>query len=518
MKNIVSLLIIIVILWWTFSKGQTSSKVQKKENPNVIFILTDDQVYRSIHSLNNKEIYTPNLDKLARSSKILTNVFNQGANQGAVCVSSRSMINTGLPLWQAHKKINTDSLWGETFKNSNYITFLVGKWHNGESTLRRSFEWIGTKDGNYIATKDISNIRNGFFKLGGMLGSKNNNDYSKGWTPTEVKLGGHWSRVEGKTYHSSELITQSAIKFLDMKTQKNDKPFFMYVSYFAPHDPRQSAKKYLDKYKTKQLKVPPNFLPIYPFDIGVHHIRAEKFLTYPRKINELKIHRRDYYSIITHLDEQIGKLLDKIENHPEYDNTYIIFTSDNGLSMGEHGLYAKQSLFDHAQRVPFFIKGPKITDKITNDTPLNLFQIYSTIAELCDVKLPKSVPNKSFASLLMKDKNNDYNQKYIYGAYKNHSRSVMSKDYKLLLYPLLKKIFLFDRKKDEWEIDNIAQKNPQIIKIFYTKLQELQKETSDKLKLPSISHILTWDKPIHNARADLPKEIIKIHRLNKKLK
>ena len=508
MRFILSLL----VLFSCGLKENTTVESNVSKRPNVVFILTDDQVYRSIYSLNNKEVSTPNLDRLARSSKVMTNVFNQGGYSPAICVASRAMINTGQPLWKASRAMLADKtpLWGETFRKNNYKTFFVGKWHikskNKFLGLQRSFEWWGTKDGSIISSSNAKAKRR-FFKAGGMLGSKVNNDYRRGWSADDVKLGGHWRKVGDQVHHSSELITNSAINFID--EQANSKqPFFMYVSYFAPHDPRQSPKKFLDKYDAKELSIPPNFLTMYPFDIGAHDIRAEKFALYPREKKELQIHRRDYYAIISHVDEQIGKLLDKIESLPEYENTYIIFTSDHGLSIGEHGLYAKQSLFDHAQKVPFFIKGPNIKSNKIDNTPLNLYQLFSTTASLCRIKLPKSVPNRSFASLLTGEKAN-YTAQHIYGAYQNHSRSVMNAHHKLILYPLIKKLFLFDRKKDKWEINNIAQDNKQIVKELYDQLKKLQKECGDSLVLPSFKKIILWHKPKHDAELELPDKLIK---------
>ena len=507
-------LFFLIIFSLSYSCFGNKEKLVNDKKPNVLFIFTDDQVFRSINALNNKEVYTPNLDRLANSSKVFTNIFNQGADGGAVCVYSRAMINSGLSLWKAidffkdakKNKKTTHPFLGKHFINNNYQTFFTGKWHNGLEALLESFNYFGTEEGSFVYNNLVKDKKD-IFAVRGMLGSKNNNDYRAGWVPDNIALGGHWRNVRGKTYHSSELITNSAIKFLREKTVGVENPFFMYVAYFAPHDPRQAPKKFLDLYNKKEILIPENFLPIYPFNIRVHKIRAEKIPAYPRTKEELQVHRRDYYAIISHLDEQIGKLLDEIEKHPEYKNTYIIFTSDHGLSMGEHGLYAKQTLFDHAQKVPFFIKGPKVKNIQHDTTPLNLYQLYSTLSELCGLSLPETVPNKSFANLIKSEKYK--HSKYIYGAYKHHIRSVMNRNHKLLMYPLLKKVFLFDRNKDKWEINNIAKSNLNIVKHLFKEFKKLQIEFEDKLDPSLFNDILTWDMPNHNAKLELHKNLLK---------
>ena len=477
-----------------------------KRNPNLLFIFTDDQIYRSINALNNNEIKTPHLNQLAKSSKVFTHVFNQGSYTTAVCVASRAMINTGKTIWNARQEIKNHNakLWGETFKNFGYQTFVTGKWHNKEATLNRSFNWIGTINGTVLLNdpKNTSIIKRKYFKLRGMLGSKNNNDYRKGWKPDDVKLGGHWIK-DNENKHSSEIITDSAIDFINKKSKR--KPFFMYVAYFAPHDPRQSPSNYLNEYTEENIKMPKNFLNEHPFDIGARNIRAEKLLNYPRTTNAIKKHRRDYYAIMTHLDYQIGRLIDALKKRKEYKNTYIIFTSDHGLSMGEHGLMAKQSLYDHAQRVPFFISGPGLINNRQDHTLLNLHQLFSTTAELCNVPIPKTIPNTSFAHLIIKkNQENQYQNEILYGAYSttktNYSRMAMDHNYKLIVYPKAKTIQLFNRKNDPWEINNTAYQpqNKLIIQNLYIKLQNLSKKLNDPFLFPSFDEIYQWNKPLFN--------------------
>jgi choline-sulfatase len=111
------------------------------KRPNFIFLFSDDQTYRSVNAINNPEIITPNIDKLAESGIVFTHCFNQGSWSGAVCVPSRAMLNSGQFIFSARSGIDKNQLWGETFTIAGYETFLTGKWHNKDSTALKSFKY-----------------------------------------------------------------------------------------------------------------------------------------------------------------------------------------------------------------------------------------------------------------------------------------------------------------------------------------------------------------------------------------
>jgi len=136
----------------------------------------------------------------------------------------------------------------------------------------------------------------------------------------------------------------------------------MYLAFNATHDPRQSPKEYIDRYPLDRIKLPENFLPQYPHAAKVCGLglRDEKLMPYPRTEFAVKVHRQEYFAIVTHMDDQIGRILEALEKSGKADNTYIIFTADHGLAVGHHGFCGKQNMYDHSMRVPFFIVGPDI--------------------------------------------------------------------------------------------------------------------------------------------------------------
>ena len=288
------------------------SSAAPKNKPNFLFLFTDDQTFRSINALNNPDVKTPNIDRLAKNGTVFTHAFNQGSWSGAVCVCSRAMLHTGqyiyhaqrnpvVPDWAKLRGFDYSTapktpLWGETLGKNGYATFATGKWHTTQETLTRSFKHAGPTGG-------------------GMFGSrktKTADPYNRPrpgntWTPWDKSLTGHWRKQpDGAIVHSSKLWADSAIDFLDTVAAKNDDPFFMYVAFHAPHDPRQSPKEYVDMYPADKIKIPPNYLPEHPFDQGDHKGRDEKLAPFPRTEHDVKVHLQEYYAIITHADAQIG--------------------------------------------------------------------------------------------------------------------------------------------------------------------------------------------------------------------
>src|SRR6185312_959068 len=103
----------------------------------------------------------------------------------------------------------------------------------------------------------------------------------------------------------------------------------------------------------ESIEIPPNFLPEHPFDLGDYYIRDEVLAPFPRTRAAVQLHRSEYYAIISHLDTQIGRILDALEKTGKSQNTYVILTADHGLAVGEHGLLGKQNMYDCSIRVPW---------------------------------------------------------------------------------------------------------------------------------------------------------------------
>ena len=118
-------------------------------------------------------------------------------------------------------------------------------------------------------------------------------------------------------------------------------------------------------------------------------VRDERLAPFPRNEYAVKVNRQEYYALITHMDEQIGRILEALDKTGLTDSTYVIFTADHGLSVGHHGLIGKQNLYEHSTQVPFIITGPDIKSDHIINTPIYLQDIMPTTLELAEVDIPR---------------------------------------------------------------------------------------------------------------------------------
>lgn len=406
-----------------------------EQAPNILFLFADDQRYNTINAQGNSEIITPNLDQLVRTGTSFTNSYIFGAMNGAVCAPSRAMLMTGRSVFKidpyhGNPLIMPDTLLPRTLANNGYQTFHTGKWHNGKKTFQEAFD-----NGSKI-----------FF--GGMF-----DQYT---VPThEFRVDGNYtdSLQSVQNIHSSELYADAAIDFI----QKVDgqSPFMLYVAFQAPHDPRDVAQKYIDLYDTSKITLLPNFQPEHPFDNGELDIRDEWLAGYPRTPEEVKANIIAYYAMITHMDEQIGRIIEELEKKGLRENTIIVFSADNGLAVGQHGLMGKQNLYEHSIKVPLVFQGPNIPANQQKEDLTYLIDLYPTLCDLTNTKKPSLLEGRSLAPAL-KGEEIEPRTTMIY-AYKSNQRALRKGDYKLIKYMVngQRENQLFNLKTDPWEMENL---------------------------------------------------------------
>jgi arylsulfatase A-like enzyme len=305
------------------------------------------------------------------------------------------------------------------------------------------------------------------------------------WLPWHTKYGGFWEG--GK--HWSEVVGDNAIDYLDM-AKESENPFFMYLAFNAPHDPRQSPKKYVDMYPLENVAIPESYQNLYPYKDSIGcgpRLRDEKLAPFPRTKYSIKVHRQEYYAIITHMDEQIGRIVNHLKSTGQDRNTYIIFSADHGLSVGHHGLVGKQNMYDHSMRVPLIVVGPDIPENEKRDMQVYLQDIMATTLDLAHVEKPEYVEFNSLIPLI-KNKTGRSSYPEIYGAYIDLQRMIRTDKYKMIIYPKAKKIRVFDIINDPNEINDLAEDTSYetVKKDLIEKFKKQQKLMSDPLDLHPI--------------------------------
>jgi arylsulfatase A-like enzyme len=446
----------------------------KEEPPNILFIFADDQCYNTIRELGNQEVFTPTLDELARRGTVFTTAYNMGGWHGAVCVASRTMINTGKFLWRANAletKLDTlaatGQLWSMEMERLGYDTYMTGKWHVNIEP-EKIFTHVGTERPGMPADTPEGYNR-----------PLDETDHV--WTPWDTAFGGFW---EGGT-HWSEVVANETMGFLD-QASGSTKPFFMYVAFNAPHDPRQSPREYVDMYPLENIAIPENFLPVYPEkdEIGcAATLRDEALAPFPRTQYAVQVNRQEYYAIISHLDAQIGRILAHLKETGQAENTYIFFTADHGLSVGQHGLMGKQNMYDHSMRPPLMVAGPGIPEGARRSEAVYLQDIMPTTIAYAGGEVPEWVEFNSLKPAIEGDPVSNYPA--VYGAYMDLQRMIRVDDYKLIVYPNAGAIKLFDLINDPSEMYNLAAvpRHMERIRSMFGKLKELQVEMGDTLGL-----------------------------------
>ena len=471
--------------------------------PNFLFIIADDLMYRTVHALNNKEIHTPNFDRLAASGCAFTHCFHQGAWTGAVCIPSRTMLNSGITAFHAEVGLDKVHTWGQTLGASGYDTYICGKWHLDPTVLQRSFKEMGPVGPGFLAAgtdfyTDCSSDIDGDHRNLPLIDDPAYFRPRPGdtWNPSDTSLNGHWlhaNTVDIKRpdtiEHSSEIYADSVIDHLTNKVAKRETPFFIYLGFNAPHDPRQSPQEYLNLYPQDKIEIPPNFLPEHPFNIGPDTFgRDESLAPFPRTREAVQLHRREYYAIITHMDYQIGRVLDTLEKSCKASNTYVILTADHGLSVGEHGLLGKQNLYDCSIRMPLLISGPGVKAGKQVDEFVYQHSMYATTCDLAGIPIPASVEFPSFAPLLRGEQQPLHDAVFSY--HRHTQRTVRTKTHKLIVYPQIQKIQLFDIEKDPWEMHDMSD-DPDMVSVkteLMVRLKRFQQELGDPLKLEDPLH------------------------------
>ena len=410
--------------------------------PNFLFMIADDHRHSALGALGTEAVSTPTFDQLIADGTCFTQAHIMGSTSGAVCMPSRGMLMTGCGLFDTPDPLPDDApLLPELLQQNGYSTFGTGKWHNRRGSYARCFGESGAV----------------FF--GGMNDQYampvNDFDPNGEYPPEESYI------ADG---YSTTVFTDEMIDFLNTRGA-DDEPFFAYIAFTSPHDPRTPPPPFDAMYDPDEIELPPNFAPEHPFDIGVRAIRDEVLAGYPRGEDEIKRHIADYYGMISHMDMDIGRILETLEARGLSENTIVIYTSDHGLGVGQHGLMGKQNLYDHSMRIPLLMRGPGLPAGLQCGALLYLLDLYPTLLELADIPVPAHTAGHSLTALLRED--TFMHRKQIFSAYQGlfghpagapYQRSIKNDRHKLIQTVVdgAETWQLFDLTADPYEINDLT--------------------------------------------------------------
>ena len=404
--------------------------------PNILFLFTDDQRFDTLGALGNREVHTPNLDRLVERGTAFTHAYIMGGTCGAVCMPSRAMLHSGRTLFHIDREgqdiPREHTTLGECLQAAGYTTFGTGKWHNGRPAFARSFSCGGRIF--FDGMSDHFKVPLNPFDPSG--------EYPRERIYHEVKL------------HSSDLFSGAVIDFL--QHHQGGQPFFAYLPFTAPHDPRDTHPRFHALYDPAKLSLPESFLPEHPFDNGELRIRDEMLAPFPRTPEVIRQHTADYYAMLSHIDAAVGRVMATLRATGHADDTIVVFAGDNGLAVGRHGLMGKQSVYDHSVHVPLLLAGPGIPSGETRDAFAYLIDIYPTLCDLVGIDIPSTVEGHSLCPALASS--SEPIRDTLFFAYRHLHRGVRDRRHKLIECNVegTRTTQLFDLDADPHETGNLA--------------------------------------------------------------
>lgn len=406
-------------------------KEAKGDKPNVIFILSDDQKWNTIGALGNPHVKTPNIDKIVERSMVFNNAYCFGGNSAAVSIPSRNMIMTGRNWFDFEQDVKQEKEKNPDYKRPLY--FGNPDWDNMPKAFKKGGYETFYREKSGIA--NLHQIRSHF-------------DYYEDINMVE----------QLRTGRAARTIVDDAIEYLQ-KDRDPNKPFMMYLGLPCPHDPRWALQEFNDLYQRDQIPLPESFQAKHEWNIGSMVVRDESLEQFPRTEESIKRHLHDYYALVSAMDYDLGRLFAMLEKEGLFDNTIIIYSSDQGIAIGDHGLMGKQNIYEGTLKVPMFIVGPGIS-KGKSDAFVYLHDVLPTLCDLVDIEAPQGISGISFKENIYNGETEGKRDRVLLAynapAEKRNQRSIRIGDWKLMWFPEIDKFSLYDLKNDPNELQNLA--------------------------------------------------------------
>jgi len=471
---------------------QSQKTINKK--PNVIFILLDDYGYTDLCCYGSKFYETPNIDRLASEGIRFTDAYAAcpvSSPTRAALMTGKYPVNTGVTDWIPGRQASTPGLpedrflskpfnlqldlkeitIAEALKSNGYTTMISGKWHLGEDSL-------------YWPENQGFDVNKGGYSKGSPNKSNKSNGYFSPYGNPRLEDG-----PVGE--YLTDRQTDEAIKFIE---DKKDKPFFVYLSYYAVHNPMQGKEELIKRFQAKADSM--GLSDKQQFTKEKDWIRlAPKGDFKERIIQSYAVYAAMIYSV----DENLGRLFEKLRQLNIDNNTIIIFTSDNGgLSTSEGSpttnfplRAGKGWLYEGGIRVPLIIKAPGIIKKpAVTDVPVSTIDYFPTILEMTGI--PAGNIKTDGVSILPVLKSGKINNRPLFWHYPHYSNqggdpgsAVRLGNYKLIDNFETGKQELYDLENDISELNDISSTNPQKVTELYRLLDEWRNRNGAKMMNPN---------------------------------
>lgn len=488
-KHIIAIFGFVFLLGCLNTTKKDNNAFAEQEKPNLLFIFPD-QLRNAAIGINNQDpVITLNLDALANEGILFSNAISSFP----LCSPFRAMLMTGKLPYNNKVLTNSNSLryqydnswqkndvsFSDVLVENGYDTGYVGKLHLTSPppiTGKDSVIW------DAYTPKELRHGFNFWYAYGTFDEHFEPHYWINDAKEDELTHIKEWSPI-----HEADVIIDY-LKNPSDKTRSKDKPFALFWSINPPHPPYQYVpENYLDYYKDKpldELLVRPNVnLNTDAKDLAFHKGATRQ------RTDLAKNHVRDYFAMVTGVDDQIGRVLKTLKNEGLDKNTVVVITSDHGEMMGSHGLMSKNVWYEESMNVPFIIRWPeKIKGGQKNDVLLSPTDIMPTILAMLGSTrgMPTNLDGNDLSSIILKNRGNKPTSVMYYyieaGQAASGHRGIRTSRYTYVVTLSVKdekRIIMFDNKEDPYQKNNLAGKNTPLETALHFQLIEKLKEKKD---------------------------------------
>jgi len=429
------------------------------DRPNIILLYTDDQAANMTGFEGHPLIKTPHLDQLAAEGVFFSRCYVPTPQ----CAPSRACVLTGQ--YPHTHKVITNNLplppGADTFTarlaRNGYACGIVGKWHLTYDTVAEP----GFGFADYAAT----------------VGQP------WAWENCDVWVQGTKTKADK---HLTDWITDRAIEFLE---KPHDKPFFLWVCFRAPHGPFTYPPGTEDLYPPESVELPKSMKG--SLERQPTALRNSPSAKYFKQMNERKLReaRSKYYAMITHVDTNVGRLLERVDKLQLRDNTLVVFASDNGWALGDHQLYKKGPIFyEELIRGPLLMRYPKLKRPgLKIDRVVSLVDLAPTFLELAGLPVPMAMQGRSLLPLIRNPQtprhaDERFLEYHAQPGYACDVRGIVTDKYKFIDYLSGDDAF-YDLKRDPDEMHNVISdaEYAAVVKVLRNRLERWRQQTKDPL-------------------------------------
>jgi len=464
-----------------------------KPRPNIVFIMSDDHASHAMSCYGSRINQTPNLDRIANGGMRFDNCFCTNA----ICTPSRAAILTGTynhvneVTTLATPMDNRLQTFPKLLQDNGYQTGIFGKWHLGTGP-----DHCPTGFDDWAVLPGQGRYHNPEFIFKGPNGG------TKRTVPGYV----------------TDLITDMSLDFL--KDRDRDRPFCLLYHHKAPHRPWYPDEKHADMYLNEDVPEPETLHDQYEnrssaaaaaeMRVGVHMTPTDLKCEIPKEMPEKELREwayqryiKDYLRVVASIDDNVGRVLDFLDEEGLTENTLIIYTSDQGFFLGDHGWYDKRFMYEESLRMPFILRYPKEVQpgSVNDDTLLNV-DFASLFLDLAGVQIPSDFQGRSFREILKGDTPPDWRKAmyYRYWMHKSHHNvyahyGIRTETHKLIYYysdalgqaGTIDETYepeweLFDLRKDPHELNNVYSDPAYAatVETLKDEMHRLQEEVGDE--------------------------------------